>query len=107
MSQICELTGKRPSTGHSVSHAKNATNRWWAPNLKIRTYELPKLGKTVTLKLSTKAIRTIDKHGGIESAIRKSKDGVISDRVLRLKKDLKKAFLGKNFKYPVAAAATK
>ncbi len=105
MSQICELTGKRPSTGHNVSHAKNATNRWWAPNLKIRTYEMPRLGKTITLKLSTKAIRTIDKHGGIESAIRQAKDALVSLRVLKLKKELKKSFLGKKAAAAIAPAS--
>ena len=67
MSRVCELTGKRVSTGHNVSHSNRHTKRTFAPNLQAKTYELPTIGRKVTLKLSTRAIRTIDKHSGLES----------------------------------------
>lgn len=89
MSRVCELTGKRPSTGHNVSHSNRRTLRWWAPNLKVRTFTFEKIGQTVTVKLSTKALRTIDKLGGISAAIRKAKDENLSPKLQRVKRALK------------------
>ncbi|WP_236978307.1 50S ribosomal protein L28 [Membranihabitans maritimus] len=63
MSKVCELTGKRPMVGHSVSHSNVKTKRRFLPNLKKKKFYIPELDKSVTLKVSTKAMRTIDKLG--------------------------------------------
>ncbi len=63
MSRICEITGKKPITGNRVSHSHHKTKRWFYPNLQRKTYFIPELDKWVTLKLSTSAMRTIDKKG--------------------------------------------
>ena len=89
MSNICELTGARRSVGMNVSHSNRHTKREWHPNIKVRTYALPRLATEVTVKLSTRAVRTIDKLGGLEAAIRKAKDDVLSPKLLKIKRQLK------------------
>lgn len=72
MSRICEVTGKRPQAGNNVSHANNKTRRRFLPNLQKRRFWVPNAGKYVTLTVSTKAIRLIDKLG-IEAVLEKIK----------------------------------
>ena len=63
MSRICKITGKRPRVGNNVSKANNKTKRRQLPNLQSKKIFVPELGKAVRLKLSVKAIKTIDKYG--------------------------------------------
>ena len=63
MSKVCQITGKRPRVANNVSKANNKTKRRQLPNLQSKRIFVPELGKTVRLKLSVKAIKTIDKHG--------------------------------------------
>jgi len=63
MSRVCQLTGKRPIAGNNVSHAKNRTRRRFLPNLHTKKFYMPEVDKWVTLKISSKALRTIDKLG--------------------------------------------
>lgn len=63
MSKVCELTGKRPITGNNVSHALNRTRRRFLPNLQKKRFFIPEEDKWITLKVSTSALRTINKKG--------------------------------------------
>lgn len=63
MSRICELTGKRPITGNKVSHSNRKTRRWFVPNIQKKRFFIPEEDRWVTLKVCTKAIRTINKLG--------------------------------------------
>jgi len=63
MSQRCMITGKGPMAGNSVSHAHNKTRRRQLPNLQWKRIYVPELDRTVRVKLSTRALRTIDKKG--------------------------------------------
>ncbi len=63
MSKICELTGKKAITGHHVSFSNHKTKRKFNVNLKVRTFVVPETGETVTLKISTSAMRTVTKNG--------------------------------------------
>ena len=63
MSKVCKITGKRPRVANNVSKANNKTKRKQYPNLQNKKIFIPEMGKNVKLKLSTKAIKTIDKHG--------------------------------------------
>jgi len=63
MSKVCELTGKRPRVGNKVSHSNIKTKRRFEPNLKRKKFYIPELDQTVTLKVSTRAMKTIDKLG--------------------------------------------
>ena len=63
MARVCEITGKRPQTGNKVSHANNKTKRKFYPNLQTKRFFIPEENKWITLKLSTKAIKTINSKG--------------------------------------------
>jgi large subunit ribosomal protein L28 len=63
MSRVCQLTGKRPITGNSVSHSNIKTKRRFLPNLQQKRFFLAEEDKWVSLKLSTEGIRTINKKG--------------------------------------------
>lgn len=63
MSRVCELTGKRTVTGNNVSHSKRRTKRKFYPNLHKKKFFIPEVDRWVTLKVSTEAMRNIDKKG--------------------------------------------
>jgi large subunit ribosomal protein L28 len=63
MSKVCQVTGKRPQVGNNVSHAKNRTKRKFYPNLHTKRFYIPEEDKWITLKVSTTALRTINKNG--------------------------------------------
>lgn len=66
MSRVCEITGKGPKVANNVSHANNRTKRRQLPNLQEKTFESTILGRRVTLRVSTSAIRTIAKYGNLD-----------------------------------------
>jgi len=63
MARVCEITGKRPVKGHKISHSNIKTLRRFLPNLQTKRFYIPEEDKWVTLKVSTEAIRTINKKG--------------------------------------------
>lgn len=63
MSAICQVTGRKPGFGKSVSHSHVRTNRRFDPNIQRKTYWVPTLGRKVTLTVLVKGIKTIDRHG--------------------------------------------
>ena len=63
MSRICQVTGKGPRSGNNVSHANNKTRRRWLPNLMTKRYYLAEEDRWITLRVSAKGIKTIDKKG--------------------------------------------
>ena len=63
MPRVCEITGKRPHVGNKVSHANNKSKRRFYPNLQTKRFFIPEEGKWMTLKVSTSAIKTINKKG--------------------------------------------
>ena len=63
MSRICQLTGKRPVSGNNVSHSNRKTKRRFLPNLHKKRFYIPEKDRWVTLKVSTNALRTINKLG--------------------------------------------
>lgn len=63
MSRVCQVTGKRPAVGNNRSHAKNATRRRFLPNLQIHRFWVESENRFVKLRLTTRAMRTIDKVG--------------------------------------------
>lgn len=63
MSRVCQVTGKRPTTGNNVSHANNKTRRRFLPNIQNHRFWVEEENRFVTLKLSMKGMRIIDKLG--------------------------------------------
>jgi large subunit ribosomal protein L28 len=63
MARVCQVTGKKALSGHNVSHANNKTKRRWQPNLHERRFWVPSENRWVKLRVSSNALRTIDKNG--------------------------------------------
>jgi large subunit ribosomal protein L28 len=63
MARVCQVTGKGPMVGNNVSHANNKTKRRWLPNLQYRRFWLEAENRWVRLRVSTSAVRLIDKVG--------------------------------------------
>ena len=77
MARVCQITGKRPISGNNVSHAHNKTRRRFLPNLHKKRFFIPETGEWITLKVSSQALRTIDKHGISAVLSKAKKNGVI------------------------------
>lgn len=63
MARVCQVTGKRPMVGHKVSFSNKKALRRFLPNLQVKRMYLAEEDKWITLKLSTEALRTINKNG--------------------------------------------
>lgn len=63
MSRVCQVTGKRPTTGNNVSHANNKTKRRFLPNIQEHRFYIEEEKRYVRLKVSARGMRTIDKLG--------------------------------------------
>ncbi len=63
MARVCQVTGKAPMVGNNVSHANNRTKRRFLPNLQRRRFWVESESRWINLRLTTNALRTIDKNG--------------------------------------------
>ncbi|MGB3281157.1 MAG: 50S ribosomal protein L28 [Pseudorhodobacter sp.] len=91
MSRVCELSGKGPMTGNTVSHAKNRNRRRFLPNLNDVTLISDVLGQSFSLRISAAALRTVDHRGGFDAFLAKAKDDELSPKALKIKKEVEKA----------------
>ena len=90
MARRCELTGKGPQVGHKVSHSNRKTKRRFLPNLLNVTLMSDALGRSFKLRVSAHAFKTVDHRGGLDAFLMKAKDEELSERVLDLKREIKK-----------------
>jgi large subunit ribosomal protein L28 len=90
MSRRCELTGKGPLVGHKVSHSNRKTKRRFLPNLLNVTLISDVLGRSVKLRISANALKTIDHRGGLDAFLMKAKDTELAPRVRELKRAIQK-----------------
>ncbi|MBA1340101.1 MAG: large subunit ribosomal protein L28 [Pelagibacterales bacterium] len=88
MSKKCELTGKIPMKGHNVSHANNKTKRRFLPNLKKVSFTSEILKRSMKLKVSNAAVRTVDKKGSFDEFLKTVKNKNLSPRLKKLKKTI-------------------
>ncbi|MBT5157404.1 MAG: 50S ribosomal protein L28 [Rhodobiaceae bacterium] len=86
MSRVCELTGKSVMSGNNVSHAMNRTRRRFLPNLQQCSLPSETLGRALKLRISARALRSVEHIGGIDAFLLKAKDAQLSSRALKLKK---------------------
>jgi large subunit ribosomal protein L28 len=91
MSRVCELTGKGPMTGNTISHANNKSRRRFLPNLNEVTLISDVLGQSFKLRISAAALRSVDHRGGLDAYLAKAKDVELSAAALKIKKDVAKA----------------
>ena len=90
MSRRCELTGKGAQVGHRVSHSNIKTKRRFLPNLFNVTMISDALGRSVKLRVSANAIKSVDHRGGLDAFLLKAKDDELSTKALELKRQVVK-----------------
>ena len=90
MSRVCELSGKGPMSGNTVSHANNKSRRRFLPNLNDVTLISDALNQSFKLKISAAALRTVDHRGGLDAFLAKAKDEELSLKALKIKKEIGK-----------------
>ena len=90
MSRRCELTGKAVLAGNNVSHANNKTRRRFLPNLCDVTLISDALGRSVSLRISAKALRSVEHVGGLDAFLAKANSADLSPRALTLKRQIAK-----------------
>ncbi|MFO1089303.1 MAG: 50S ribosomal protein L28 [Hyphomicrobiales bacterium] len=94
MARRCELTGKGVLVGNAVSHANNKTRRRYLPNLSNVHLMSDVLGQTVTLKVSAKALKSVEHRGGLDAFLIKAKKDDLSLKARKLKRDIEKKLAG-------------
>ena len=88
MSKKCELTGKSPLKGHTVSHSNNKTKRKFLPNLKKVTFKSEILKRNIRLSVSNAALRSVDYKGGLDFYLKNVKSFKLSARAKKLKQNI-------------------
>lgn len=91
MSRRCDLTGKAVLTGHLVSHSNRKTKRRFLPNLCNVTLQSETLNRSVRLRISANALKSVDHRGGLDAFLKKARDEELSPRALELKRLIAKA----------------
>jgi large subunit ribosomal protein L28 len=91
MSRRCELSGKNAQVGHLVSHSQIKTKRRFQPNLCDVTLMSDSLKRSVRMRISAHALRSVEHRGGLDAYLLKAKNDQLSDRLLRLKREVQKA----------------
>ena len=85
MAKRCQITGKTVMSGNNVSHANNRTRRRFLPNLQVTTMKSDILGRSLKLRVSTSAIRTVEKHGGIDPFLIQARNSELADEARAIK----------------------
>jgi large subunit ribosomal protein L28 len=91
MARRCELTGKGVMTGNNVSHALNRTRRRFLPNLLNVSLISDALNRTVKLRITAHALRSVEHRGGLDAFLVKAADDELSPNALALKKEVRAA----------------
>ena len=90
MSRRCDLTGKGAQVGHKVSHSNIKTKRRFMPNLINVTLMSDALGRSVKLRISANALKSVDHRGGLDAFLAKARDEDLSPKVRKLKSEIAK-----------------
>ena len=88
MAKRCEITGKTVMSGNNVSHANNRTRRRFLPNLQVTTMHSDVLGRSLKLRVSTSAIRTVEKHGGIDPFLIQARNSELAEEARAIKSEI-------------------
>jgi large subunit ribosomal protein L28 len=91
MTRQCELTGKLPLAGQNRSHAENKSKRVFRPNLCQVTLISDALKRSVKLKVSAHALKSVEHRGGLDAFLAKARDEELSLKCRRLKREIAKA----------------
>jgi large subunit ribosomal protein L28 len=94
MARRCELTSTGPRSGHNVSHSNRRTKRVFAPNLQKTSLYSNTLHQSVGMQITTRALRTVQRHGGIDAYLLATPDDRLAPEGLRLKRRIKRILAG-------------
>jgi large subunit ribosomal protein L28 len=90
MSRRCELTGKTRQIGHKVSHSNRKTKRRFLPNLLNVTLQSEVLGRSVRMRITANALKSVDHRGGFDAFLLAAKDEELSKNALEIKRAIVK-----------------
>ena len=88
MAKRCQITGKTVMSGNNVSHANNRTRRRFLPNLQSTRLHSEVLNRQISLRVSTSAMRTVEKHGGIDPYLIQAKNSELAKEARVLKTEI-------------------
>ena len=88
MAKRCQITGKTVMSGNNVSHANNRTRRRFLPNLQSTTMQSEILDRKISLRVSTSAMRTIQKHGGLDAFLMQARNAELAVEAQQLKRQI-------------------
>jgi large subunit ribosomal protein L28 len=91
MARHCSLTGKAVQFGQNVSHSNRKSKRRFAPNIQRVSLQSAALGRKVSLEVSTRGLRTVQKNGGLDAFLLRTPDTKLPVEALRLKRRIRKA----------------
>lgn len=95
MARVCDITGSRTGVGMNVSHSNRHTKRTFKPNIQDKTYKSEVLRRNVSLKLTTRAIRTIDKYNGLDGFMLQVKNKQVRENFSTAARRIHKAIVAK------------
>ena len=88
MAKRCQLTGKGVMYGNNVSHANNRTRRRFLPNLQSASMQSDILDRKVKLRVSTSAMRTVEKHGGLDAFLLQARNADLAKVAQQIKREI-------------------
>ena len=88
MAKRCQLTGKGVMYGNNVSHANNRTRRRFLPNLQSASMQSDILDRKVKLRVSTSAMRTVEKHGGLDAFLLQTRNADLAKVAQQIKREI-------------------
>ena len=88
MAKRCQLIIKSVMSGNNVSHANNRTRRRFLPNLQSTSMQSEILGRKVSLRVSTSAMRTVEKHGGLDAFLLQARNADLAEKAQQLKREI-------------------
>ena len=95
MAKRCQISGKTVMSGNNVSHANNRTRRRFLPNLQTTRMHSEVLNRRISLRVSTNAMRTVEKHGGLDAYLLQARNAELAAEALELKREITAAKLAK------------
>jgi large subunit ribosomal protein L28 len=95
MPRRCALTGTSVRYGHNVSHSNRKTSRTFAPNLQRVSLTSEALRRNVRLHVTTRALRSVQKHGGLDTFLLETADARLAPEALELKRRVRRALAGR------------
>ena len=90
MSRECELSGKSPMVGNRVSHSNIKSKRRFLPNLVNVTLHSEILSRSYKMRIAASTLRTVDKHGGLDGYLAKTKKSTLHEKALKILSDIEK-----------------